>query len=113
MHEMSIMDNALKLALNEAAQAGAQRVHLIQLRVGTLSGVVPEALEMAFAALTPGTMAQGAELAIESVAAAFWCPHCQSEFAAQDLGAECPECHQFSWELKAGRELELASMEIE
>ena len=39
----------------------------IRLRIGALSGVVPEALEFAFEALRPGTLAEKAELAIESV----------------------------------------------
>ncbi len=60
MHELSIMQSALSLALDQARQAGAARVHTIRLRIGALSGVVPDALEFAFEALTPGTMAEGA-----------------------------------------------------
>jgi hydrogenase nickel incorporation protein HypA/HybF len=68
---------------------------------------------MAFEALTPGTIADGAQLSIEPVAARFWCSGCQNEFVSDHMYAECPECHHFSHEIKAGRELELASMEIE
>ena len=76
MHELSIMQSALSLALNQAQQAGAARVHMIRLRIGALSGVVPDALEFAFEALTPGTMAEGARLAVEHVPARFWCAAC-------------------------------------
>ena len=65
MHELSIMQSALSVALDQARQAGASRVHVIRLRIGALSGVVPDALEFAFEALAPGTPAEGAELAID------------------------------------------------
>ena len=113
MHELSIMQSALSLALDQARQAGAARVHTIRLRIGALSGVVPDALEFAFEALTPGTMAEGAQLAIEHVPARFWCTTCTQEFQSDDLFAECPGCHSLSGELRAGREMEVASLEID
>jgi hydrogenase nickel incorporation protein HypA/HybF len=113
MHELSIMQSALSIALEQARQAGASRVHEIRLRIGALSGVVPDALEFAFEALTPGTAAADAKLAIEQVPARFWCAKCQHEFAAEDMLAECPECHTFSGEIRAGREMEVASLEVD
>jgi hydrogenase nickel incorporation protein HypA/HybF len=107
------MESALSVALDQARQAGARQVHVVRLRIGALSGVAPEALEFAFAALAPGTLAENAQLAIEHVPARFWCAACVREFAADDLFAECPGCHRPSGELRAGREMELASLEIE
>ena len=107
------MQSALSLALDQARQAGANRVHMIRLRIGALSGVVPDALEFAFEALTPGTPAEGARLAIEHVPARFWCATCAREFQSDDMFAECPACHGLSGELRAGREMEVASLEID
>jgi len=107
------MQSALELALDQARGAGASRVCAIRLRIGALSGVVPEALEFAFEALTPGTPAEGARLDIEPVAARFWCDACSREFQAQDFLAECPTCRVPSAKLRAGRELEVASLEVE
>lgn len=113
MHELSIMEGALNMALEQARQHGASRVHVIRLRIGALSGVVPEALQFAFEALAPGTAAEGGKLEIEHVPARFWCPGCTEEFKADDMFAECPECHQPSRDLRAGRELEVASLEVD
>lgn len=113
MHELSIMQSALELVLKRAGAAQATRVHSIQLRVGDLSGAVPEALRFAFEAVSQGTLAEGAELRIERVPARFWCQQCQAEFASADMLAECDTCHGISVELRAGRELELALMEVE
>ena len=112
VHELSIMQDALALALNQAQQAGAGQVHALHLRVGALSGVVPDALQFAFETLARGTLAEGAELAIESVPARFWCSRCLREFEVEDLFAQCPDCSHTSTELRAGRELELTSLEI-
>ncbi len=113
MHELSIMQSALTMALEQAQRAGARRVLVLRLRIGVLSGVVPEALEFAFEALAPGTLAEGGKLAVEPVPARFWCAACSQEFVSEDFFTDCPKCHQPSGELRGGREMEVASMEIE
>jgi hydrogenase nickel incorporation protein HypA/HybF len=113
MHELSIMQSALDQVLEKARQAGASRVHAIRLRIGVLSGVVPDALQFAFEALADGTPAQGAQLLIEDVPARFWCATCRHEFEATRMFAECPDCHRPSMELRAGREMALTSLEVD
>lgn len=113
MHELSIMQSTLEMALERAQQAGARKVYAIRMKVGVLSGVAPEALRFAFEALAPGTAAQGAELAIDEVPARFWCQTCAQEFQARDVFPECPDCHSASADLRAGRDLEITSMEID
>ena len=113
MHEFSIMESALSMASEQARQAGAKKICLIRLRVGALSGAVPEARQFAFEALSPGTLMEGAELGIEAVPARFYCRNCSAEFTAELMYSECPTCQQASGDIRAGRELELASMEIE
>ncbi len=107
------MQSALAAVLDKARQENARRVLVIRLRIGALSGVVPEALQFAFEALVPGTAAEHAELAIEDVPARFWCGKCRAEFTAEEMFADCPQCHTPSTELRAGRELEVASLEID
>ena len=113
MHELAIMDSALNQVLDQAQKAGAGVVHVIRLRIGVLSGVVPDSLRFAFDALVPGTMAEGATLEIEAVPARFWCTTCHREFESNDFFSECPSCRRPSGDLRAGREMELTSMEIE
>ena len=113
MHELSIMQSALNDALREARAAGAARVHEIRLRVGALSGVVPDALRFAFETLTEGTPAQGAALVIDNVPPRFWCARCRREFDAPNYFVECPQCGAPSGELRSGRELELSSIEVD
>lgn len=112
MHEFSIMQAALETAGEQTRAAGATEIHRLTLRVGALSGVVPEALRFAFAALKDQSLAATAELEIEEVPAAGWCPDCAVEFAVAHLHYECPRCLQPSGHLRRGKEMELASLEI-
>jgi len=107
MHEVSIMEDAVRMAVDAAKSAGANRVLALRLRVGTLSGAVPEALRFAFDVVCRNTIAEDASLEMESVPAAGWCPVCRADFIS-----ECPRCHNPNGELRRGRELEIASVEI-
>jgi len=112
MHEFSLMQSTLEIAAQKMHAAGATHLHRLKVRVGKLSGVVPEALRFAFESLKPKSFAADAKLEIEEVPAACWCPNCAAEFETTDLNYECPRCHQPSGDLRRGRELELASLEI-
>ena len=112
MHEVGIIQETLNLALAQAVKSGARQIHRIRMRVGAMSGVVPEALEFAFEVVRQGTMAAGARLEVDRVPASCWCAGCQIEFESPDLLFECPQCRQMGSELRKGREIELASMEI-
>jgi hydrogenase nickel incorporation protein HypA/HybF len=113
MHEVSIMAEAVRLADNAAASAGAPRVVKLHLRIGTLSGVVPDALRFAFDVVSRDTRVAGATLEIETVPAIGWCTACQAEFSGADFVNECPRCHQVSGELRRGREMEIAAVELD
>ncbi len=107
-----MMQDTLAIALRRAAEEGAQRIHRLTMRIGPLSGVVPEALEFAFDVLAQGTIAEGASLEVERVPILCYCPTCRLEFQPEDLFCECPRCHDSRVEVHGGRELELASLEV-
>lgn len=107
------MESTLAAVRREALARQAAHVDRIVLRIGVLSGVEPDALRFAFAACAPGTLAAGAELAIETVPALAFCAACRREFAAgADLICRCPGCGNLSAELRSGRELELRRIEF-
>jgi hydrogenase nickel incorporation protein HypA/HybF len=112
MHEVGIIQNTLELAVKSARASGATRIHQLRLRVGAMTGVVPDALQFAFEVLRQGTMADLARLEVESVPVTCWCADCQREFASEDALCACPRCGRISSELRRGLELELASMEV-
>ena len=112
MHEVGLMENALGIALDYAARDQASRIHKICLRVGSLSGVEPDALRFAFDIVTRNTIAESAQLEITSCPTRCYCAICQAEFEPVVLGYECPTCHTWSSSVLQGKELELASLEV-
>jgi hydrogenase nickel incorporation protein HypA/HybF len=112
MHEVSLMQSALEIAQEQAKRQGAARIHRLKMRIGALSGVVPEALEFAFEVVTSGTMAEGAAFEIEKVPVVCWCEGCAQEFEPEGYFYECPACGRPSRDIRRGREMELVEMEV-
>ena len=112
MHEVGLMENALAIALDYATRENAKRISKLSMRVGTLSGVEPDALRFAFDIVTQHTIAAGAQLDIESCPTRCYCEVCQQEFEPVELGYDCPVCHTWSRSIVQGNELELASLEV-
>jgi hydrogenase nickel incorporation protein HypA/HybF len=107
------MSRALEIAIDSAKGAGAQRIESIKLRIGALSGVVPEALSFAFDALKAGTMADTAALEVESVTVICHCATCAADFEpSSGPFFECPRCHEPSAHVIQGREMELVAVEV-
>ena len=113
MHELSIAVNLVDIAAAEAARHSAERVRRVFVRVGDLSGVVPDALRFAFDVAIENTALSGATLEIERVRATVYCAMCLAERELSDLFALCcPDCGAESADLRGGRELELAALEL-
>ena len=96
MHEASIMQNVFATAFEHMHQAGAVRIQRLRLRVGALSGVVPDALTFAFEALKTNTAAAEAELEIDRVPARLLCMGCLLDFDSDTCVDLCPRCG--SWQ---------------
>jgi hydrogenase nickel incorporation protein HypA/HybF len=112
MHEIGLMQAALSVALDYAQTQGAQQIHRLQLQVGELSGVDPDALAFAFDVVSNGTLAEKAELELIAIPVSCYCSSCQQMFHPSDWVYECPCCHQLSADIRQGRALELTSLEI-
>lgn len=73
MHELALMAELQRLAEEQANQHGAQRIHRLRLRLGSLAGVDGEALQQAFAVLVANGSSEErwrtAELELETVPA--------------------------------------------
>ena len=110
MNELSIAHGLLKDLQDQSRKHGVSHVSRVHIRIGSLCGILPEALTFAFAAASEGTVAEGAELNIGVVPARGRCDKCAIDF---DVGMDasvffCPQCGANAGELISGRELEIA-----
>lgn len=113
VHEMGITLEVLDSAVRAAEQAGASRITVVRLTVGELTEVVPDALQFAWEAITPGTLAEGATLEVLHVGARSKCGDCGLEFAHDRYDRSCPECGGFLTSVLAGRDLSVDTIEID
>jgi hydrogenase nickel incorporation protein HypA/HybF len=68
MHELSIAMRLVELVEEQLAGEPQAQVTAVDIRVGVLSSVVPEALEFVWGPATQDSRLQGAELRIERTA---------------------------------------------
>lgn len=113
MHEMGITREVLDAVRRAAEEAGAVRVTAVQLKVGELTDVVPDALLFAWEALTPGTVAEGARLEVEHVPARSRCGECGNEFAHDRFDRRCPACGSFLVTVLSGSELQVEGADVD
>ena len=109
MHELSITQSIVDLVAERTAGRNVLAVHV---RVGRLSGVVPDAMSFCFEIASAGTPVEGARLDIEETVGRITCRTCGSESTAEDLVRLCP-CGSADVEVVAGEELTVVSVELE
>jgi hydrogenase nickel incorporation protein HypA/HybF len=112
MHELALLQELCQLASAAAAEQGASRIHRLEVRVGELGGVNPEALQQAFAVLAATAPWRETTLQLEVVPTVCFCPHCEQPFNPPDVIHACPGCGAISPTVLQGRELELVALEV-
>jgi hydrogenase nickel incorporation protein HypA/HybF len=113
MHELSIALSLIELVEEEAARRHA-RVVTVHLRVGPLSGVVPETLASAYDLAREGTTLAEAVLLIEEVPLVIVCRACDATHTLElPMDLRCPDCGGPTPEVLGGRELEVVALELD
>jgi hydrogenase nickel incorporation protein HypA/HybF len=113
MHELSVTQSVLDIALREAEKNEAKRIGKIRLVIGDLAGIVDDSVSFYFDLISRGSIAEGATLEFRRVAPRFRCRQCGTGFSPQDRDWRCPSCGAQGGEVVAGRDFYLESIEIE
>lgn len=112
MHETAIAQSLIDLMVREAESAGGGRIAAARLVLGEMSGVDEETLRFAFDVCTRGTIAEGCRLDVERVPVRLRCRACGAE-GADDPFLPCGTCGAVGYEMLSGRELRLASLDLD
>ena len=113
MHELSICQSLMTQVESIALEHKAQNVTSITVAVGALSGVEAELLKNAYPIASAGTVAENAELIVETLPVRVKCSQCGSESDATPNKLICKECGDWRTTLVSGDELMLMSVELE
>ncbi len=113
MHEQSIVESLLALALEKAEKANACKIISMNLVVGDYTGVMEDAVNFYFRFLSKDTIAAGARINYTHVAGQLRCRDCDVLFPLQQHDYRCPKCEGKRVEIVGGRELYIDNMEVE
>ena len=113
LHELSLTQNIVELAIEHADREDAKKILSITLEIGDLSGVVAEAVEFAFDVCSKGTLVEGADLKICHIAGIGRCLDCHKETEIKAFTHLCPHCGSLALETVQGQEMKFTEMEID
>ena len=113
MHELSIAEGVLRIVDAEAKKQGFTRVLRLRMKIGEYAGIIPDCLLEFFPIAAKGGPAEGAELVIETVPAAFRCPDCGYEGPVERREARCGVCGSTAIRMIAGRECYVEDLVVE
>lgn len=113
MHELSIIAGLFETLLDQARAHNAREITRVRLKVGLLSGIVPELLESAFDMYKKGTLAEKAGLDIDIVPLLVRCRTCGAESRREDFCLACPACTSADLQVVQGTEIFLEKIELE
>jgi hydrogenase nickel incorporation protein HypA/HybF len=113
MHELSIAQSLLDVAVRHAEQAGAQRITRLNLVIGELATIVDESVQFCWDMVSKGTLADGAELHFASVPAQLRCMDCGRSFPLEGKRYVCPACGERHVVAVGGDDFRLESIEVE
>ena len=113
MHELSVTESILKIAIRHAQERGAKRITALHLVIGQWSSIVDDSVKFYWDIISEGTIAKGATLHFQRIAAELACRDCGAMYRPSGEEFICPECSSSHVELKKGNEFRLESIEIE
>lgn len=113
MHELSVTQSLLEIALRHAASAGASRINTLYLVIGQLSTIVDDSVQFYWDFVAKDTLAEGAQLEFRRIPARFNCLDCVREYTPTDEDLACPACGGVRVKLLSGDEFRLEAIDVE
>jgi hydrogenase nickel incorporation protein HypA/HybF len=112
MHEISLARGILEIIQQHVLEDDLPRVRSVTVRIGKVSGVVPESLEFAYQALVSDTALSSSSLRWELVPFQIHCNRCL-ETTQNDSGiAVCENCWSSDTTILSGNELDVMNIEL-
>jgi len=114
MHELSVTETILKIALDTGCEARAKRINAVSLVIGDLTSYVDDSIQFYFDFLSKGTLAEGATLKFRREPALAVCQSCQHQFTVTPpLPPFCPACQAHTLQVSGGKGFYIESIEVD
>ena len=113
MHELSITENILEIALRHANQAHAKKINTIYLVIGELASIVDDSVQFYWDIIAKDTIAEGAVLSFKRIPTTLQCQACSLRFTPNEGDFSCPDCNSPKVKVFSGNEFYLDAIDVE
>jgi len=110
MHEMSITQGIIDICEQHAA---GRRVLSLDVEIGELSSVVPDAVAFCFEACSQGTLLEGARMNIIRIPGTGHCKDCNAETPLTAIFDACQHCGGYQVTIVTGEEMRVREIEVD
>lgn len=107
MHELSL---AIPIGEYVLKESEGHTVTKIDLQIGALSGIVPEALDLALHVVLQDTAAADAVVAYLVKSGQGQCRYCGTDFTMNDVLDACPRCGELGARILSGMQVFLTGL---
>lgn len=113
MHEASIAESILEVAIKECLKNGYNRIREITVEIGIINAINKDSLLFAFDIAKTETIAKDAQLKIIEKPVRGYCNECKNWFDSEEAFVlDCPFCGGVHFTIEGGRELNIIEMEV-
>ncbi len=114
MHELSVTQSILDIALEYAKRNEASKIVEIHLQIGEITDFNDEWIQRYFDFVSKGTISEGAKLRITRIPAQLKCQACSFTFPLDqsNWNTQCPSCQSKESQLISGREFRIEALEV-
>jgi hydrogenase nickel incorporation protein HypA/HybF len=113
MHELSVTESILEIALRHAQAQNAKRITDLYLVLGQWSSLVDDSVQFYWDIISDGTIAKGATLHFRRVPVTLTCLDCGQEYQPTSEELICPNCGGTRVKVKSGDEFRLEAIDVE
>jgi len=113
MHELSVTENILEIALRHAQEADAQQIKNIYLVIGQLATIVDDSVQFYWDIVAQDTIAEYAQLQFRRIPAELECLECGHQFRLDEGDLVCKSCGSAQIKVIAGEEFYIEAIDIE
>ncbi len=113
MHEYTIVQSLIESCEEHVSENNAKKVTQVILKIGVLSGIEIDQLQIAFDTFKSNTVCDEAQLVINIQKIKILCKNCNNEQELETNEFHCPKCKSFELKVLDGEEMFLMSLELE
>ncbi len=113
MHEYSIVGALIEQCEKYATENDAEVITKVVVKIGTMSGVEPHLLEVAFEAFKEKTICDRAEFVMNVQPLTITCKSCSKTTELKEIYYRCPSCESIDVAVVDGEEMFLMSLEMQ